>query len=267
MQGDIPTIDFDHLDRLLERERGQLREERRAFERFGTRIRELEPTSTRSPKASPSTTTTQLGGTTSVVSRTRPQPSGLSAVTATYKKTVLDVSHYESVYGEPWDEHMAAEFGPEIAAAVAQATQLHPQLQQSLRTATTQAIENRTQLLEQLESEADAITDAERMLTSICADLRSILEQPIESVEYNALRLTRRRLVGLRQHCDELAARRQRQVRQNRQCSLARVGTFERYLYEDAECTYPVLASIAEVGDSIERARTTVETGLFGRRS
>ncbi|MFC4542634.1 hypothetical protein ACFO5R_11955 [Halosolutus amylolyticus] len=241
-----PTADLETAVRALDREHRLLSDERRAFERFAKRLSSLE------------TVSPQLAG---PGIRTHETDSiDLSPVRDAYTETVMSAPHYADAYDETWIESIAAEFSHELAAALEQRTQFHPPLKRSLIEAATQAVENRTQFIERIEAEREVVKRAERELSTIRSDVQSMLEQPLDRLEFNALWLTRQRLTTCREQCDELASERQTQLRRRRRdLSLIDVGTLTDYLYEECENAYPVLAAIADLGRRIERALERVD--------
>ena len=273
-----PTAVLDPATEALERERRELRAERRAFERFGRRVAALETQSAREPgpgpepepepDPSPTAASPRLaaaagpsagaaGGSSAV------HAAGCEAVREAYAETVLSLPHYER-YDETWLESVAAEFTPDLAAAL-EGSRLHPQLKRSLLAATEQAQIHRSELLDLIEAERDAVADAAAELSSIADDLESLLAQPIDRLEFNALRLTRTRLEDLRDRCDDLSADRQAQLRRRRrQLPGIETKSFERYLYGTCEHSLPVLAAIATVGRRLERALETVDRSIAG---
>lgn len=257
---------------ILERERRQLTAEQRAFERFRRRVAALETVAPQTTVAtagsgisanSDAGTTGGVGiGTAGTATRCRPSE-GLSQVRDAYVETVMSVPHYDDLYDETWLESVAEEFSEELAAALDQHTQLHPKLQQSLVTAAAQAGDNRTELLERVETEREAVEDAACELSDIRAELQSLLDQPLAHVEFNALRLTRNRLELLRERCDDLALERQTALRRRRrEFPISDIGTLERYFYGDCEHTYPILAAIAQLGKGVERGIAIVDRSL-----
>ncbi|RKD97580.1 DUF7260 family protein [Halopiger aswanensis] len=257
---------------VLEREDRQLTVEQRAFERFQRRVAALDPVAPQATVAGAGvgsgigTGTAGAGGvgtgTTSTAMHGRPSE-GLSQVRAAYVETVMSVPHYDDLYDDTWLESIAEEFSEEQAAALEQHTQLHPQLQQSLVTAAEQAVTNRTQLLEHVETEREAVAAADQELCDIRDELQSLLAQPLAQLEFNALRLTRNRLETLRERCDVLATERQTVLQRRRQeFVIGNAGTLEDYFYGDCEHTYPILAAVADLGTSIERGAAAVDRSL-----
>ncbi|MEY7850082.1 hypothetical protein AB7C87_12890 [Natrarchaeobius sp. A-rgal3] len=242
------TTVLEEARKTARRERRVLADEKRAFERFHRRLDELEASQP------------QIAGRQPLQCGTR--ASGLQTVRNAYTETVMDSPHYGDEYDETPLESMAEELGPELAVAVAQHTSLHAQLKRSLLEAAEQAIESRERILDAIDTESTAIGEIEREVEDVADELNAVRAQPIDRLEFNALRLTRERLDELRSRCDELAAKRQRQIRRRRGLTIAEIGTFERYLYDERSSPHPVLGSIAELGDRIERTRSQVDRRL-----
>ena len=233
----------------LDRERRQFTDELGALESFADRVRSLSVS--QPPSADPAP----------LVGHTR----GLERVRDAYVETVMSVPHFQAVYDEPADESLREELGEELAAAITGGSALHPQLKRSLLGAIRQSIRSREVVLTHLEEEADALARAERTLTGLLEEVASVLAQPLDQLEFNALRLSRERLEELRRRCDELAVGRQDQLRRRR-ISLLDIDEYGRYLYRDCESPFPVLSTIAAVGDLLEDAIRRVDARLARAR-
>ncbi|WP_255190672.1 DUF7260 family protein [Natronobeatus ordinarius] len=246
-----PSLDpFEEARLAIRAERRELIDEKQAFEAFLDRVKGLDvhqPSQTQSPLLA-----------------TAPQK--LDCVVDAYAETVATVPHYTDVYDEPILEHFAGELGVELAAAVTSGSQFHPELKRLLLEGSRQAITARERVLDLLETEADELERAERALTAVLEELESLLAQPLEQLEFNALRLTRVRLMRLETDCNTLAASRQSWI-QNRQRAMILDHTdLGHYLYGECEHTYPALATIAEIGESIDRTRRQLDCRLSTAR-
>lgn len=247
---EISTPEFATAVQRLEREHRELAEERRAFQRFKTRVSTLE------------TAAPQLAG--PGIRTHEPRTDGLSEVREAYVQTVASVSHYADVYGEPWLENVAGELSEELAAALDQHTQLHPPLKRSLVDAGARAVKNRDNLLDLIAAERDAVERFRGEIAEPREELQSLLDQPIDRLEFNALRITRTRVERLREQCDRLAAERQAQLRRrNARLAAADVATLGQYLYAESGVSYPILDAIADLGGDIDRALRTVDESIL----
>ncbi len=250
MSSVVPTDTLQAAQQALRRERRQLEDERHAFEQFLGRVRALEPNQSRSGPAGPAP----------LAPRRR---TGLERVRDAYTETVMCVPHYHEEYDEAYAEHLAGELGEELAAAVTKGSQLHPSLKRSLVDAARQAVGVRESVIELLDDEADTLERAKRDLSELLDELASLLDQPLDHLEFNALRLTRERLQRLRTQCDDLAARRQDVLRRRRQTGLIDLEDFGLYLYDECPSTYPLLSVIADVGRLIDRTLARIDRSLL----
>ncbi|WP_276255801.1 DUF7260 family protein [Halomontanus rarus] len=245
----------------LERERRELADERLAFERFLDRIRELEAVPSR-PQSGSRTRSCP----TDPAKRMGQQSAGLTAVRERFAETVTSVPHYYDRYDESVAEHLTGEFGEELAAAVLQGTHLHSRLKHALLEATRHAIDTRETVLEMIDDEREQLDRVETNLRSIADEFVAVASQPLDDLEFNALRLTRVRLCDLRDRCDDLATRRQEFVQRQRRTPLATGVDFSTYLYGTCEHRHPVLSIVATLGDHIERVLHRVERNLVVAR-
>lgn len=243
-----PLRTIDAARRAIDREREILLTEKRAFDRFNRQLQSLEAAGT--------ATTGSNGATMHVSGKV---PKGLSKVRTLYAETIMSVPHYQRDYDESLFEHVAGEFSTELAAALESHSVLTPQLKQPLLDMSGQSVTLRQGLVETIEREREAVDWAGRELRVIQDDLDSILTQPLDSLEFNAIRLSRGRLLELQRTCDEIAAERQEQIRRRRELSIGDLGLFEAYLYGDCEHTYPVLAACATTGSSVRQGRRRLE--------
>lgn len=243
-----PTGPIDAARRALERERRQLREEVDAFTAFGERVVELEATQPRAGRRQ-----TRIAASSSTA---------LQSVRDAYAETVMDVSHYELAYDESLGDHMAGELGEEVAAAVTSSQSLHPPLKRSLITTINEAIRTRKRVLALIDGEEERLDEAERTVVDTIERIDSILDQPIDRMEFNSLRLTRERLLDLRAECDDLVDERQDFLEQQRRELPDPMTGLAEYLYQYCETTFPLLAVYARLADVIDRSIERTERRL-----
>ncbi|ADD05938.1 uncharacterized protein Nmag_2377 [Natrialba magadii ATCC 43099] len=242
-----PLRTIDAARRVIDREHEVLIAEKRAFDRFNNRLQALDANGS---AAGSNGSTMHVSGTAT---------KGLSRVRTLYEETIMNVPHYEDSYDESLSEHVAGEFSAELAAALESHSVLTPQLKQPLLEMSGQSVTLRHQLIEAIEREREAVDSAGRELRAIQDDLDSILTQPLDSLEFNALRLSRGRLLELQRACDESSAKRQDRIRRRRELTIGDIGMFEAYLYADCEHTYPVLAACATMGTRVRQGRHRLE--------
>lgn len=248
MGTNTPTGPIDAARRALQRERRQLREEVDAFMTFGERVVDLDAT-----KPTPDRPKAPVA---------EPTSAALQAVRDAYSETVMSVSHFELAYDESLPEHMAGELGEEVTAAVVGSQSLHPPLKRSLITTTNEAIRTRKRVLALIDGEEERLDEAERTVVDAIERIDSILDQPIDRMEFNSLRLTRERLLDLRAECDELVDERQDFLEQQRRELPDPMTGLAEYLYQHCETTFPLLAVYARLADVIDRSIERAERRL-----
>lgn len=143
---------LDDAREAIDAERERAREELAAFESFIRRIRGLEPSAPdRPPRLS--------DGGLPLANRTG-EPDELAPVRRAYRETVMAVSHYDTEFAETLEEGFAAEFSPEVAAAVASGGRLTPGLHAAVLQGAANARDRRRRILANLEDEREAVGEA-----------------------------------------------------------------------------------------------------------
>ncbi|WP_114577819.1 hypothetical protein [Saliphagus sp. LR7] len=252
MTDDDPLAVLHEAARVLRSERRELADEREAFSQFRTRVGALETT------ASTARFPTLLTDRT----RTAPGRTTPDQVREAYVRTVMCVPHYEEAYGESYRENLERELTPELATAITRSEGLSPGLKRSLADCVDRAIDARESLLEFLEAESEAITDAEERLVGIVGDLESVVAQPLDRAGFHVLISSRDRLDSLEDRCGVLLEERQARIRREHSVSVAGIDDTARYLYGSCRTTHPVLAAIAAVCAGIEEGRRTIDRRL-----
>jgi len=224
----------------IEREQAELAVERDAFREFRERVTEIEPT----PAAStPRRLAADRNG--------GGHSNSLDRVRSAYRETVMDVPHYEDVYEESFEAHVAAEFGSELAHQLCEesAASFTLPLRERLRVAAQRAIEERRALLDRLDDEGDSVAAAR-------SDLAVVL-QPLSSTvipEWHRETFARR--------LDAIAERRQETLHDRGDLPDGSDYSLSTYLYRDDPWSHPVLTAVARVRETV-----TFEEGVDGRSS
>lgn len=176
----------------------------------------------------------------------------------------MSVPHYDEEYNDTYERSLAAEFSPEIAVALTREPTLHERYRSSLLAKTTEAIERREAFVDVLESESASIARARSDLAPILEEVTTFTRREFGAADFGALDAYRARLTVLAEKCDGIAARRQRErMDEERAIGVGEVvSDVQTYLYRDLPVTYPVLASVATVGDRIESVRADVERAM-----
>lgn len=240
-----PGRTLEDATRAVERERRHLADERSAFARFRERVEGIDAACARAEAPD----------------RSRADR-GIGRVREAYADTVMAVPHYRECFDEPLVENVAGELSPELAAALTRHDRLGPYLKRSLLTAADAAIGGRTTLLSVVGDEREALEDLETSLAEIDEERAAIVGQPVDRMEFNALRLSRRRLCALGEECDDLAAKRQATLREGRRSAPGVEDDFGDYLYADCPSQHPLLSAIAATGRRIDREREAIEDRL-----
>lgn len=145
--------------RTVDREVTEVEAERRAFERFGEQVAGVEPASVADPTDAPTPRTY------AVESRSR----AVERVRSAYRATVMSVDHYDDVYGEALDEHVAAELSAEVAAALQpeRPTPFTEQAKAVVLAAVRNAVAGRETYLDALDGERDSLTEGRDALEAL----------------------------------------------------------------------------------------------------
>ncbi|WP_097010122.1 DUF7260 family protein [Natronoarchaeum philippinense] len=247
MESERHTQPLEAAEASVRRERRWLVDEQQAFEQFAKRVRNLDADR---PQSGVDRTLT------------RRDASGLRVVRDAYEETVMSVPHYREEYDQPYAASVAGELSEELAAALTNCAQFHPHLKQKLLEATQQAIDSREQLIGIVDAERAAIETVSDTIDDLSADIDALVGQPLDELEFNALRLTRERLRSVRDRCDEIAADRQATLQDQRRSLPAGIDDLGEYLYADCETTYPVLSALAELRRHVDGLLTGTDRRL-----
>ncbi|MFB6102090.1 MAG: hypothetical protein ABEJ73_05940 [Haloplanus sp.] len=216
--------------RLVERERSEITAELEAFESFRDRLTSIDPVErTRTREAS------------GRYMRHETTVEPMEQVRAAYRDTVMDTPHYHDVYREALVEHMAGEFGADVAEGVRadSSVAFTSPYKEALMTSTTGAVNRREAFVDTLNDEADSIDRARVVLSDILATLDTTVIP-----EWHCESFTER--------IDDIARRRQKALR--RQSSIPPLDEYTLcgYLYQEEPWTFPVLTAITRTRESVE---------------
>ncbi|SFR90750.1 hypothetical protein SAMN05216559_0831 [Halomicrobium zhouii] len=252
------TADPAHLDpapdgplgaarRALTVERQRTTDERDALASFLERVRNVdvvEPTPVQGPRRKIQT----------------PQTTGVATVRDAYVETVMSVPHYDEEYGDSYVESLEAEFGADVAAALVQG-HFGEYCKQSVLAKTEQALDERERFLSTLDAERESLADTEERIHTILDRVEGTVDDEDGKPSFSALEGRRSTLQNLQAECDEVAADRQAAIRrQHRQLWVPRSAPdVPAYVYQGLDETYPVLSTIADLGECITNRRRTVE--------
>ena len=258
---------FEDLQKTVHVEGKRTTAERQAFEAFGHRVRRLA-----SAVEQPSRTTAggdTVAGYSASVDPFQTDQTVNSTTKATvrnaYDETVMSVAHYETEYGDAYEESVRAEFGQEIAAALTRSGWFSPVTMQALVGKVEQAIDDRRRLEETVEQELASLDIAAERLQAIDEERRQIENSGLEDERFGALDAYRTRLELLSEKCDWLAETRQSTINDHRDAYSVDGDPdgFFTYLYQSYETDHPVLYLCSDVGQAVESAHDRVVRAIL----
>ena len=239
----------------VDREIKEVEAERRAFLAFAKRIEGMPVEQTQGAVATPQSIQTFDGGGPPV-----------HQVADAFEETVMALPHYERTYGDDVLAQMATELDPELVASL-QRGSLSETAKQGVFHHAKEAATKRSDLLVTLESEREALDDAEGDLEGVLSELRSMNQQPLGQIPYGQLGAYHDRLESLRGHVETLIADRQERIQDHkRQLRLGHDAvTLQEYLYNGDGPTYPVLEAETRLERLIGRAQQRVRRAIWSR--
>lgn len=216
-------------EQLVATEHEEVDSERQAFERFRDRVVGIDTVS-----MSKSPTPGQRPGL--VQSRSR----SVERVRSAFRETVMSVDHYDDVYGEPLDEHFAAELSSELAAGLQQDahSQFTDLYKRTLVAAVRSAIDRRETFCDSLESER----------TSLEAS-RDALDAAMD--ELDGTRVPAGVGGDFTDTLDDVARRRQEALAGRTSSPRTDGHDLCVYLYGECDWTYPVLTALTRLRGAV----------------
>lgn len=241
----------------LERERRRTIDEVDALQRFEDRIQSLD---TETPRAG-----TGRPALAAAIEVDRGQSSDtLDRVRDAYESTMMAVPHYDEEYGDSYRASLAGEFDAHVAVALTEGKAFDKRCKTTLRSAITESTTARRSLLVAIDEEAESLSTATEALTSVAKSLDSLSERPFAEESFGGLDAYRARLGQLETKCEDALNCRQRSVFDQRRAAwlTADAPDIARYLYQDLEANYPVMAAIADLLDRVKTLRRRVERAM-----
>lgn len=234
--------------------------ERDALARFAERLQELPTTQIQG-------TSVQGAGIGVASTTTQPTADGMAAVEKAYRETMMAVDHYESDYGEPFAQHLASEFGEEVAGAVVANDQLTPQLKSALLTGAREGQNQRAQYIDALEREQERLQQADRTFAAVADCCESVDGDRLRRRSFEELQDRLERLGDQRDTLTETLRDRQEQLHDGITFGWDRkdAESVYRYLYRDIDATYPVLADGSSLLQRVKEVETRLTTALTSR--
>jgi len=176
-----------------------------------------------------------------------------------YEQTVMDAPHYDDEYGDAYAESVAAEFGPDLAAALAEPRPLTPAVQRQVVAAARDARARRERLLSALAAEREALTDAKAELDAVREALVAVRSRPFYECDRRELARLAADLDDLEARCGGLAERRQAGDLEPSPASFSLSdATLPEYVYQPLPVTHPVLDAVGAAADAVAETRRAV---------
>jgi len=213
---------------VVQREATEIDTEREAFDQLAQRVTTIETVPDRQPKPQAHTLTVES------------QLQAADQLRQAYRETVMDVPHYDDVYGEPLGTNVAAELPPDVAVLFEDpADQITPDQKTRMRAAATNARASRETLAANLADEQESLATAYDELDAVITQL----DGPHVPGGYTAqFEATLTKTIQTRQ---EILGDRHHRTR-------ADGHDLCQYLYADQGWTYPVLTAVARLRSAVE---------------
>jgi len=230
--------------------------EQDALKAFVARVEQLSPSGLNS---------TVEGGGVGVVGATTGQPGGMEEVRTAYRETVMDVPHYERDYDESLPVNIANEFGDGVGGAVLANDTLSPQVKRAVIASAQEGRTSRDRYLDTLDRERDRLETAGSALDDAATRCEAVDGQRLRRRSFGDLQQRYTRLEAARDSLTGTLARRQEQIQDGVAFGWQRRDSESvyRYLYQDIDATYPVLADgtrLLKRMDAVEHRLTTALT-------
>lgn len=270
---DVETY-VDRAIRRVDRERDRLADKREAFQRFDAAVESVAADAPAVPSGGVgSGATTGVGpGSTRSGTGGRDGDDSLRAVRRAFREHVAPHGGDAEESFETVDEAIAGELSTEVAAALAAgggtAGGFPPQLKRAVRSETDRRLRELAVTTRALERERASLVDAGETVTTVVGWFTRTDDVPLDELDFPALAARHDRIDGLRGRLDDLADRRGAHVHASTGTD-GTVGIDHRvlaeYLYAGFEPTYPVLATVARLGDICDRAQRALRDHLVRR--
>jgi hypothetical protein len=187
----------------------------------------------------------------------------LQHVRESYRETVMSLSHYDEEYSDSLVESLAEEFCPEIATALTTGSQVTPPLRTHLITESQQAQTERADFLQVLSRETESLRSADERIATIASDLDTLAAESLETWTTAELAESRDQLRAAADRCEELATARQSTLQTTRiPGPTPHDINLNEYLYPSLAVTYPVLADLAEMVETLHTERSRINCAL-----
>ncbi|WP_440767024.1 DUF7260 family protein [Natronorubrum sp. DTA7] len=237
----------------VDREGEQLMQERDAFHQFAIEIDSIPV----SADASGGLPLVGVGHANAVVGE-------LDSVRAAYRERIMELEHYDQLYGEGLYDNMASELSDDVATAVVHGDQFSLPVKRAAIQRATEASLRRERLLQTIDSERDSLDCAERNLREIASDLEA--EPPLPEVTLTDLFDHEQRLSRRKDRCERLLRSRQHHIHTESTFRSNLDPLFvQSYLYAELETDFPVLDACVRLYSRLETRQQAVRRAITYR--
>jgi hypothetical protein len=174
-------------------------------------------------------------------------------IRAAYRDTVMSVPHYDDVYGNSLSEDIAAEFGTDLAAGLCHEAPFTEIFKTRLLGVVEEARDDRTAVLEVLDTERRSLARARTEFEEIIAALGRGSDHPSGRPTRNGDSIE-----AVRTHHEAVVARRQDHVQSRSLPGRLDGHDLCTYLYAEPEWTYPVLRIAATVEHDLRAVESRI---------
>jgi hypothetical protein len=173
-----------------------------------------------------------------------------------YKSTVMSTPHYESEYGDSYQESIRAEFDAGAIQILIGGVSYTPLAKERIIEAVARAREDRSAYLDGLHEEESDLRSALFRLENWLDEIDSI-EERLSSEENSNTSYISMVISDIRVECDELASRRQETVNQRQQThrGTSRPTRIMHFVYYPEPFENPILSDIGFVGNRLENVQ------------
>lgn len=179
-----------------------------------------------------------------------------------YRETVMSMPHYDEDYSEDLFKHMSEELSPEAAIAVADGSELSPQLKELLVTQARLAVHSREELVDTIDTERRSVRSAIASFRESESTIEEAEDESLRNRSFSELIEVEQELTQAMDIVDETIQNRQSDIQQiERRSPVVDRSTFHRYLYRGLKPTFPVLNALLDRYETIrERRREVIRT-------
>lgn len=232
----------------LEAERESVTAEQQAFHEFAERVQSLS-----------TPTHSGAGADTARLTDTGTGRQQLKDVQKSYRETVMSVPNYETEYGESLEEHLAAEFSPDVASVILDGHQFTQPVKQMLVQQARQSARRRDPLVDAIAAEENSLAEANSNLETTDELIGEATADELATNSIGTLVAADATIQQASDRCERLLSERQREIhRMNTQFSDSDTSFFQEYLYKRLDYSFPVLNATIERLRTLRRRRSAL---------